>query len=107
MGTPIGDNGFWARVEGVGDFCYSAASDSIQVFDDARFNHVHYWDEDKKTVTWQFLGQAALDMLREAGLPHTVRDFITPQEYQAWENYMVEAEAPDIDSELDRLFYDS
>jgi hypothetical protein len=84
METPIEDSNFWVEFEGVGTYHYSAMSDSIHLFPDAEFNHVKFWDEKNALITMQFIGQVAMDVLHQRGLPHTIRDSITETEHEAY-----------------------
>lgn len=96
-------NCFGVNIEGVGEFIYSPASDSIHIFDDDRMDHVKYWDEEKKCIVYQYLGSTVLEFLSEQGLPCVPRDSITPQEYESWCGFMAKVEAVTIDNELGEL----
>ncbi|UOF78704.1 hypothetical protein [Caudoviricetes sp.] len=94
---------FVVNIEGVGEFTYSPASDAIHIFDDDRMNHVKYWDEEKRCIVYQFLGNTVLEYLSECGVPCVPRANITPAEHTHWCEYESKMESLTLDDEINEL----
>lgn len=81
----------------------TASHDSVQMFPDPRFTHLRYYDGDDNTLKALWLPEEVLADLMDFGIPVTIRESITEDEFNCWTEWMGRCAMIGFDTEIDQI----